>query len=114
MIAVLTIATFPPNLLGLICAVGIGGGLYLASALVLDVGQFDRRCTVGMSCFVHEGAPDVGRSPDGTPRARLHFTPGKNLGPTVDCGVCREASHPCIEVFAPGAPGGARHLASTS
>jgi O-antigen/teichoic acid export membrane protein len=39
MIAVLTIATFPPNLLGLICAVGLGGGLYLASALVLDVGQ---------------------------------------------------------------------------
>jgi hypothetical protein len=26
-------------LLGLICAVGLGGGLYLASALVLDVGQ---------------------------------------------------------------------------
>jgi O-antigen/teichoic acid export membrane protein len=39
MIAILTIATFPPNLLGLICAIGIGGGLYLASALVLDRGE---------------------------------------------------------------------------
>jgi O-antigen/teichoic acid export membrane protein len=39
MIAILTIAKFPPDLLGLTCAVGIGGGLYAVGALLLDVGE---------------------------------------------------------------------------
>jgi O-antigen/teichoic acid export membrane protein len=37
MIAILTIFEFPPTWLGLIGAVGIGGGLYIAGALVLNV-----------------------------------------------------------------------------